>query len=347
MPTIPITLITGFLGAGKSSLINRIIAAFPERKLGLIVNEFGTVRLESQILEAHDDDIVELPNGCMCCVLRGDLVTTVAGFLDKRPDIDHLIIEASGLSDPYPIAQTFLQDSLGDRVRFDAVLTVIDASNFEATIKDFTTCIKQLRLADFVILSKSELASEVEIKRVRHQVSMFAPKVPVLRVDDPEVPGLILDTHDLDHHDLASTPVVFGKSPGAAGPGLLKAGAARKTAGHGPGGNKTGIRISHRVEHEVVDTLFFSTDQVLDFLRFNEVLENLPPQIIRVKGFLYLNTPSGEEIKTVIQSVAQRNSVDFQPWKPGEQRRSAVVFIGKGFDIAALRTRLEASVVES
>lgn len=330
MKRIPITLITGFLGAGKSTLINRLIRESAPLKLGLIVNEFGDVGLESQFIEAAKDEIIELSSGCMCCVPRDDLIETVRRFLDKKPDLDHLVIEASGLSDPFPIAQTFIQDTVDGRVRIDSVITVLDANNFDLIIKQFVTSIKQLKLADFIVFSKLDIVEPKELERIRHQVSILAPRVPVLSSQDPHLVQAIMDTHDFDHEMIATSKVVWKE---AAGP-------KSKFFGAGAAPSLLNKKV-YEVYHEALSTLFFRTERPMSPAKVSEFLQSLPVEIIRIKGFFNLQSKDLELSKALIQSVCSRTSVDHCAWREHELKQTALVFIARNYDMESLRLGLE------
>jgi len=333
MKKIPMTLLTGFLGSGKSTLINRIIKEVSELKFGLIVNEFGDVKLESQSVEAQDGEVVELSNGCMCCVVRTDLVQTVRGFLDQSPKVEHLLVEASGLSDPLPIAQTFVADDLGGRIRFDSIITVVDVLNFSKNMTDFQVALNQLKYADFVIMTKVELASSKSVEELKVLVKALAPKAIIYSHQEKELFRLVLDTENQDHEHLSEIKV-------------LKDVPVIKTTGSGKrNGAKGKIKSSHSVKHDSVDTLFYKQEKPMDFAKIGKVLDSLPENVVRAKGVLYLNTPEAAQLKVIFQSVALRNSLDAKPWQPGEPKFSAMVFIGKGLDKISLKKRLDEAVV--
>lgn len=327
------TLLTGFLGAGKSTLINRIMKEHPGVRFGLIVNEFGDVKLESQIVEARDGDVVELSNGCMCCVVRTDLITTVKAFLDSSPEVEHLLVEASGLSDPLPIAQTFAADNLDGRIRFDSILSVVDVVNFARNMENFQVMVNQLKYADFIILTKDDLVTAKETDQVKKLVSALNPKAVMFSHQEKKLFSLVLDTKDLDHGFLEDTKALSAVS-------LVKGKAAAPRSGA-----KGSLKQVHKVRHDKVETLFYTAQRPLDFTKIGKILDDLPPQVVRAKGFLYMNTPESAQMKIIFQSVARRNSLDVKPWNPEEPRQSALVFIGQGWDTSELKQRLDAALV--
>lgn len=331
---IPMTLITGFLGSGKSTLINRILKSRPDIKFGLIVNEFGDVKLESAIVEAKDGEVVELSNGCMCCVVRTDLVSTVESFLAQAPQVQHLLVEASGLSDPLPIAQTFLMNDLGGRLRFDSIISLVDTLNFSQNVKNFNVAMQQLRYADFLVLTKTDVSASKDVQRLEELLSAVAPRA--LRFDSrrKDLLDFLLDVDTLDHSELKELQVYEAFS-------LVKAPDPSGASGSGTKASrlKPTKKVAHK--HEPVDTYFYKQERPFDFKKVGEVLDNLPPEVVRAKGFLLLNTPEAKDLKVIFQSVALRNGMDAKPWKEDEPRLSALVFIGKGLKVAELKSRLD------
>ena len=334
--SIPITLVTGFLGSGKSTLINRVIADNPEKRFGLVVNEFGDVKLESQIIEAGKDEIVELSNGCMCCVVRGDLLNTVSGLLAKRPNTDHIILEASGLSDPVPIANTFLNDTLSGRIRFDSVVCVVDPVNFLSSKKDYSVAEVQLRYSDFILISKTDIAKASEVERTKRIILSIQHDARIFELRDGFSTDLVFDTSTIDHGEIAELEIEAHHHEGKEEEddeehaGIL----------HGDDGRK----IYHHV-HESVETLFYKTRNPMDLERFGALMHRLPKEIVRAKGFLDFTDPKAAGKKFVLQIVAGRPVLEAKPWATGEARQSAMVFIGRRFDKEKLLKELAACEV--
>ncbi len=301
----PVTLITGFLGSGKSTLINRIIAHCSDRSFGLIVNEFGDVKLESSILEADEESIVELSNGCMCCVVRGDLVATVDTLLSRRPEIEHIILEASGLSDPVPIANTFLNADLEGSIRFDSIVCLLDLEQYRSTYHEYDIAAVQLEFADFIVLSKTANVAAEDIAEAQHFLVRADTQARVVRDDDPGVLGLIVDTLDADHTDIREL----------------------ENAEHAHG-------------HEEVTSLFFRAEQPIFADHFGAVFQSLPDGVVRAKGFLNLADEEAGGRKYILQYTGARKDLYSVEWRPDEQRQTAVVFIGREFDPEKLHARL-------
>ncbi len=181
---IPLSIISGFLGCGKTTLINKIIKRFPDKNLGIIVNEFGDAKVESQLIHTSNEQIVELSNGCMCCVVRTDFLSAVETLITEKPDLDYLLVEASGLSDPVPVAQTFLHNDLDGKIRFDTIINLIDTSNIMQNFNKFNIIMQQTKLADFVFLTKLDLSHPRSIEFAKAFIKNLGRKTKVYELND-------------------------------------------------------------------------------------------------------------------------------------------------------------------
>jgi len=295
------------------------------------------VKLESQIIESSGDQVTELSNGCMCCVVRGDLIRTVDGLLEKRPDIGHIILEASGLSDPVPIANTFLNDEMGGRVHFDSVVCVVDPVNFLSSLDDYPVAEAQLLYSDFILLSKVDVASASQVDAARNLILSRRRDARILEIGEGFPLDLVFDTSRVDHSKLA---------------GLEMEEERHRGHGDNEGGGKSGIvagadgKSHYRHVHESVDTLFYKSQRPLDLERFGAVMHRLPREVVRAKGFLDFADPEARGKKFVLQLVGGRPVLSAKPWEPGEARQSAMVFIGRGFDREKLLASLNACELE-
>lgn len=307
MSPIPITLVTGFLGAGKSTFINRIIAENPRVRYGIIVNEFGDVALESEIIEADEDAILELSNGCMCCVVRTDLIKAVEALLDESNRIEHILVEASGLSDPVRIAQTFIENSAEGRVSFDSILCLVDVENFLETEAHWYIVSSQLNYADFVLLTKTADATPDTIDAVVAHIRDTTHRAEIVRLDGDVPLALLLES---------------GCSRGADGYDATK----------------------HAEPHaDDVVSVFFSENRCFENAVFDEVFREFSGRVFRAKGYFAVPDGAWREFKHIFQYVGSRRELKRKPWDADEQRRSAGLFIGRNFDPDELTKRLMAA----
>ena len=161
---MPVTIITGFLGSGKTTLLNHILSDNQDWKVAVLVNEFGDINIDSQLLVSMDEDMVELSNGCICCTINDSLVDAVYRVLERTERVDYMVIETTGVADPLPIILTFLGTELRDLTRLDSIITVVDAEAFTPEHFESEAALKQITYADITILNKTDLASPEQLK---------------------------------------------------------------------------------------------------------------------------------------------------------------------------------------
>ncbi|MEL7409269.1 MAG: GTP-binding protein, partial [Cyanobacteria bacterium J06558_2] len=191
---MPVTIITGFLGSGKTTLLNQILQNKEQLKIAVLVNEFGDINIDEQLLVSVESDMIELDNGCICCTINDSLVDAVYRVLEREEKIDYLVIETTGLADPLPIILTFLASELKFLTRIDAVVTVVDAASFDAKHYESEAALSQIRYGDMVILNKIDLANEEKIDLLEAFISEIKPGFRILPSEYAKVPlSLILD----------------------------------------------------------------------------------------------------------------------------------------------------------
>lgn len=311
---LPVTLVTGFLGAGKSTYINRVLHAYSSHRIGLVVNEFGAVGLESNILETSPDDIIELSGGCMCCLLRKDLRDAVERLVRHDSRLDRIVVEASGLSDPVPVQQTFRNVRLGRPVQLESVICLVDQSKFLDHRVEYGVLDHQVRGADFVLITKSDESPE-SAAMVDQVLSELAPQVPRYRIG--EEPPLEL---------LVGTPAVSD-------PRLDSVASEFDTDLHG--------------QHENdVQQLWFESTLPFDPEKLKLFFEALPKGIVRGKGVLYLANKDGRKHKFVLQLSGARREVQAVPWRRREEKTNVVLLLGKKFDVEQLRQKLQGCLAD-
>jgi G3E family GTPase len=311
MNRVPVTVVTGALGAGKTTLVNHLIAA-SGRRLAVIVNEFGEVGIDGELIASGVEELVELNSGCVCCVVRGDLIRTLRGLLDGR-DFDAVVIETTGLANPGPVIQTFFADQqLAARCRLDAVVTVVDAVHFEAQLAASHDVADQVALASVVFLNKCANAPDIDAVEV--QVRGLNPLAAVHRTERGRVdPGLVFETRGFD------LDAVGGLSA---------------------------------LEHEVhahgeaeVRAVCLSLNAPVDAEALQGWLESLlnvhGGEILRTKGIFHV---AGEDRRLVVQAVHMLVEGDFAGRWPGGPRHSRVVFIGRGLEALDLEAGLRSCV---
>lgn len=304
---IPVTVLTGFLGSGKTTLVNRLLKERPGTRFGLVVNEFGEASLETQLVETRRRPIHELPSGCLCCVSDGDLKGALAALVKKDPRVNHILVEASGLSSPGPLLGVLTQDG---PFGLSGVFCLADASTFLAHEKDFPALGRQLAFADAVFLTKTDLVEPAAADAVRARLGALKPGVKVFDTA-AKLPWTTL-------FETASDPA--GEAPGPAAPKR---------------------RFFQGGRHHEAEILEYTTDQPLDPDRLREVFATLEPAILRAKGIVYLDGKPGRRYKYLVQYTGTQKQLYSRTWARGEARKTDLVFLGSAFDAPGLKARLD------
>jgi G3E family GTPase len=300
MEPIPATVISGFLGSGKTTLLNRLLAEPHGRRIAVIVNELGEIGIDGSLVTG-EERFVKLDNGCLCCALNADLVDLLAD-LGRREDIDHVVVETTGVADPLPVGWAFTRPQLGGRFRLDALVTVADCLNLEAAVDASPEGRRQVERADLLLVSKTDLADAVRVEAVRGRLAALNPPAKIFRTADPAGLDLLLETE------------------------LRGEFAAAASASTGQVHN-----------HHGFDSLAIDVGQrCADRDALEDFLEALPAAVFRSKGIVRV---AGEDEWLVFHSVATRLEIDFLPRHDGS---GALVFIGKGLDGPALRREVAA-----
>ena len=304
----PVTLITGFLGAGKSTLINRVLKQYPERRFGIVVNEFGEIRLESAIIDAGVGEVVELSGGCMCCVTRRDLGRALKRLLRYRTQLDRVLLEASGSSNPAPIINTLAKRSIAPQAYLDSVVGVVDLERFPELLGDFEVVHAQIEHSDVVLLSKQRHVGTERRVHVEAAVREIAPQAVIASMDESG--------------ELASLFAGMGYE----------------------GRYRRELELEQRsvAGHAELESVLFECDAPLSRYKLRGVLAGLPQGLVRAKGFIYLEGRDGRRHKMVLQVVGARRRLEATPWRRDEQRKTALLFLGRGIDEAELRGALAA-----
>ena len=182
MDRVPVTVLTGYLGAGKTTLLNRILTEQHGKKYAVVVNEFGEIGIDNDLVVETDEEVFEMNNGCICCTVRGDLIRILSGLMRRKGKFDAILIETTGLADPAPVAQTFFVDEdVQAKAKLDAVVTVVDARNIEARLDDSKEAREQIAFADVILLNKTDLASGDDLDRVEARVRSINPAAEIHR----------------------------------------------------------------------------------------------------------------------------------------------------------------------
>jgi G3E family GTPase len=340
---IPVTVLTGYLGAGKTTLLNRILSENHGKKYAVIVNEFGEIGIDNDLIIGADEEVFEMNNGCICCTVRGDLVRIMDGLMKRKGKFDAIIVETTGLADPAPVAQTFFVDEdVQKNARLDAVVTVADAKWLSDRLKDAPEAKNQIAFADVIVLNKTDLVSGPELTEVEARIRGINPYAKLHRTERCTV--ALSDVLERGAFDLDRILDLE--------PDFLEAGDEHdhdhdhEHHGHGHHHHHDGHGMKHYHDEEM-QSLSLRTDKPLDPTKFMPWLQNLVAtegqKILRSKGILAF---AGDDDRYVFQGVHMMLEGDHQRrWEEGEPRESRLVFIGRELPEQAIRDGFERCIV--
>jgi G3E family GTPase len=313
----PVTVLTGFLGAGKTTLVNRILSEAHGLRIAVIVNDFGAVSIDSQLIIGVESGTVSLANGCVCCEIRGDLVAAVDSILDQDRGLDALVLEASGVAEPSGIARTFTSEVFRSPIRLDGIVAVVDAEQLPAQAEDPTTrdlVFGQIGYSDIVLLNKIDLAERARVDAVRNFVHDRLPTVRIIETSHAQVP----------FHVLLGT-----------GPTETAATADRETDG------------DHRHGSGAFEHWTYTRDRAVDVDALLASIRLLPRSVYRIKGFVH--SAHDPDHRYLLQAVGQRGEAHrFDEWAGRPPRTELVVIADRsGLDRTAINRQFDACLIGS
>ncbi|PYE88791.1 CobW family GTP-binding protein [Phyllobacterium leguminum] len=351
---IPVTVLTGYLGSGKTTLLNRILTGNHGKRYAVIVNEFGEIGIDNDLIVESDEEIYEMNNGCICCTVRGDLIRVVEGLMRRPGRFDAIIVETTGLADPVPVAQTFfMDDDVRTKTTLDAVVALVDAKHLPLRLKDSREAEDQIAFADVVLLNKTDLVSPEEADKVEATIRAINPYATVYRTERAEIPldkvldrgafdlkrALENDPHflDHDHPDHVCGPDCDHDHH-------------HHDHGHHHHDHDHHDHHDHHHHHDHASPIHDVTvtsvslrsgevDPGKFFPWVQKITQEQGPNILRLKGIIaFKNDPE----RYVVQGVHMIIEGDHQrAWKDGEKRESRLVFIGRELDHDALKAGFE------
>ena len=332
---IPVTVLTGYLGAGKTTLLNRILSENHGKRYAVVVNEFGEIGIDNDLIVESDEEVYEMNNGCICCTVRGDLIRVVEGLMKRPGRFDGILVETTGLADPAPVAQTFFMDEdVRSKAKLDAVVTVADAKHLVARLGDAPEAEEQIGFADVILLNKTDLVGADELGDVERRIRAINPHAIIHRTERCAIPlDKVLDRgafdldrilsldpdfldehdHDHDHHDHDHDHDDDHDHDHHH---------HHEDGRHDPSVTSVSLR-----EGEMNPALFFNWIQRLT--------QEFGPDILRLKGIIALRDDPQRYVVQGVHMIIEGNHQ--RAWKDGEKRESRLVFIGRKLDEAMLK----------
>ena len=311
----PVTVLTGYLGAGKTTLLNRILSENHGKRFAVVINEFGELGVDNDLVVDADEEVFEMNNGCICCTVRGDLIRIIGGLMKRKGKFDGIIVETTGLADPAPVAQTFFVDEDVKRAtKLDAIVTVVDAKHLPARLKDSAEAQEQVAFADIIVLNKMDLVSTDEAAEVERMIKAINPYAEIRRATKSDVP---LDA--VIGRDAFNLERILEREPDF---------------------------LSGEDDHEhdsEVNSVSFEVSRPIDAEKFNvwinQLLQSKGQDLLRTKGILHY---AGDSRRFAFQAVHMIADGDYiGEAKAGDPRKSKIVFIGRDLNRPQLRRGFE------
>jgi len=335
---IPVTVLTGYLGAGKTTLLNRILSEPHGRKYAIIINEFGEIGIDNDLVVGADEEVFEMNNGCLCCRVRGDLIRVLGNLLKRKGKFDSIIIETTGLADPGPVAQTFfVDDDLQKGARLDSIVTVVDARHLMQRLADTKEAEEQIAFADVILLNKTDLVTKTELSLIETRIRITNPHARIIKTERCKVPlADVLDKGSFDLDRILSHDPYF----------LVPEDEhdhdhAHDDHCHDEHCTHEHHPHSHKAERHdsAIHSVSLTSDKPLDPFRFENWMQTLiaskGQDLLRYKGILNLQGVNEQFVVQGVHMIMEGRPTS--PWPANDSRQSRLVFIGRNINEAELK----------